>query len=402
MKTKKLYRENSYKTEFSALITESTEVNGKPAVVLDETCFYPTSGGQLHDTGIIENIPVIEVIEDDSIIYHVLDGEIPPGEKVRCEIDWIRRFDNMQQHTGQHILSQSFIKTSGAETVSSSLGQEISTIDLNRPDLSVQDAEKAEAEANMWIYRNVPVNIIYPDMEELERLPLRKKPPEGKKVRLIHIEGLDYSPCGGTHCSHTGEVGMVKIRQWKKMRGNVRVEFYCGERALIDYRSKMKVVNSLISSLSAQEFSLVSTAEKLAANIRGLSKTNRELKNKLFEHKAGEIYSQAEIAGNFRIAAFEDDAESIDDLKKRAQIVRTEGPGIVIIGSRTEKPFFVLTRTDKAGIDLTDILNKLKEKFSLKGGGSPGMVQGALDNEEDMEPFLAEAGKIAKERLKVM
>ncbi|MFC1729098.1 DHHA1 domain-containing protein [candidate division KSB1 bacterium] len=397
--TERIYYRDPYAAECTARVLRTESVQGRGAVILDRTCFYPASGGQLNDTGTINGIPVIDVFEQGETVYHIIGEGALEEENVRCRIDWERRFDHMQQHTGQHILSQCFIKTIDAETVSSSLGSEICTIDIDCPSLTPEDAFRTEKEANYWVYKNAVVAILYPTDEELAKLPLRKPPPSGKEIRIIHIDGLDYSPCGGTHCTHTGEVGIIKIRRWEKMRGNTRIEFICGARALNDYREKMRLTGALSSSLSTAEQDIGSAIDRLMKESKSQLKTIRELRNELFAFKAGGIYESAEQIKNIRVTTAALSSDNFADLKLQAQQIRNLGTGIVLVTNDGPDPMFVFTRSEDIEIDLNNILSDLQNDYQIKGGGSPGMVQGVLDNESETAGFLQKARESVIQRI---
>lgn len=389
--TEKIYQTDSYLPEFTAKITGREIIENQPALVLDRTCFYPTSGGQLNDLGEIADMQVIDVIEKDDIIYHIISNDTGITGDVNCGIDWGRRFDNMQQHTGQHILSQSLIIALNAPTVSSSLGRESSTIDVNKDSFSLAEAEKAEKLANGWIYKNVPVNILYPTNKEMDLMPLRKKPPEGKKSRIINIEELDYSPCGGTHCARTGEVGVIKIRKWEKTRGNIRIEFYCGQRALSDYITKSKQVNAVSSLLSSHEYELEDAVSRLLAENKSINKLNNEIREQLFEYQSKEIFSGGELFKDFRIVSHIIEAATMPQLQLLAQKIRAQGECAVLLGSSGAKPSFVFTCSEKIDIDLSAILSDLRNQYPVKGGGGKTMVQGGLQGETSISDFIDKA-----------
>jgi len=382
--TERLYYNNAYSTTFTANILKRATVEHKPAVILDKTLFYPTSGGQLNDTGTLNGVPVLDVIEQNNEILHIVESNITT-DTVTGYIDWLRRFDFMQQHTGQHILSQSIIRIFGAETVSFSLGTESSTIDVNRSTFSYEDVQKAEAEANQRIYKNVPVQILYPSGEELKTLPLRKQPQQEKNIRIIYIEGFDYSPCGGTHCSRTGEVGIIKIRHWEKMRGNIRLKFLCGERALKDYYVKNRIINELSALLSVSESVLYNSASVLIDNNKILNKELSHLKQQLFTFQAQELYTAGERIGDIPLICYVFDQSTSAEMQSFAQAVRAQGKCIIILISGGEKPAFLCARTEDIPMDLTKIINELKQTIPIKGGGSPSLIQGGFTYGTDIK-----------------
>lgn len=217
-----MYYQDSYLKEFKAKILKKVKINNHPAVILDKTAFYPTSGGQPYDKGVIQDIPVVEVVEEGDMIIHILKKELKDNinSEVVGKIDWKRRFDHMQQHLGQHILSGALMEMWGVETLSFHLGEKICTLDIAKEKFSEEEAKKAEECANKIIFDNRLVNCYFVEgEEELKRLNLRKVPEKTGEIRIIEVADFDISACGGTHCRATGEVGMIKITKWEK-RGN--------------------------------------------------------------------------------------------------------------------------------------------------------------------------------------
>ncbi|MDT8307463.1 MAG: alanyl-tRNA editing protein, partial [Anaerolineae bacterium] len=245
------YYEDAYKTHFEANVRERLVHDGKPAVVLDGTYFYPASGGQPADGGTLGGRPVLDVfIRNDGAIVHVVGGELGDGA-LQGVVDWPRRFDHMQHHTGQHILSQAFIRIAGAETISFHLSDNSVTIDLDCESLQPQEVEAAELLANTIVWEGRPVEVRMLSAAAAEQLALRKLPPvDGDTVRLVDIASFDLTACGGTHVARTGEVGMIKVVRVERQRGRPRIAFLCGRRALLDYRQKNRVVNHLSTILT--------------------------------------------------------------------------------------------------------------------------------------------------------
>jgi len=243
--TNRLYYDDSYLKEFTAVVLAASNEGGKPAVVLDRTAFYPTSGGQPHDTGTLGRARVLNVEETPSgDIIHILDSPLQPGP-VSGLVDWERRFDHMQQHTGQHILSQAFIVAAQAQTVSFHLGQETSTIDIDLPDPSPQIVEKAESLATGIVFENRPVQVLKVDRAKLSELGVRKESQREGEIRVIDVEGFDRSPCGGTHVRRTGEIGLIALLGLERYKGGTRVEFVCGGRALKVFRTENGILKEL-------------------------------------------------------------------------------------------------------------------------------------------------------------
>ncbi|MEW6364343.1 MAG: alanyl-tRNA editing protein, partial [Acidobacteriota bacterium] len=249
--TRRLYFEDPYCRGFTAHVIDRLVCDGRPAVVLDRTAFYPTGGGQPNDLGTLGSAAVIDVVEreEDSAVLHVLSAPVEPDE-VAGEIDWKRRFDMMQQHTGQHVVSQAFLRAAGCRTVGFHLTGEMLTIDLNNRDIAPDVADAAEDLANQVVFEDRAVVARFVAGSELDKLPLRKPPKVETNIRVVEVSEFDWSPCGGTHVARTGELGLIKILKLERRSDSMRVEFRCGRRALLDYRGKNRVLNQLAADLS--------------------------------------------------------------------------------------------------------------------------------------------------------
>ena len=247
--TRRLYYENAYRAEFEATLLQVTEYEGKPAVLLDATCFYPTSGGQPHDLGTLNGVQIVDVVEAGEDILHLLATPLAPGP-VRGIIDWNRRFDHMQQHSGQHILSQAFERELQADTVSFHLGNASSTIDVTLGSLDWDLAARIEELTNRIVFEDRPVTVREYSAAEVGALALRKAPIDKGIIRVVTVQDFDVCACGGTHVRATGEVGCIHIRGWERRRGQVRVEFLCGWRALHDYRTENVTCQDLANRFS--------------------------------------------------------------------------------------------------------------------------------------------------------
>src|SRR5699024_4971686 len=238
--------------EIDANILEKSFKEDKYYFTLDRTIFYPhLAGGQPRDKGKINNINVIDVYEKDEDIVHILEEDIE-GKDVQLSINWDNRFDLMQQHTGQHLLSSSFRSLFNAETVGFRIGEDYSTIDIQKPSLNKQEVKQVEFLTNKIIQSNFEVLSYIVKEDKLDEIPIDKLPTTDEDIRIVEIMGLDYSPCCGTHVNSTGEVGLVKIRKWENNKGNTRIEFLCGFRALDDYYWKNQYINEISSIMSSQ------------------------------------------------------------------------------------------------------------------------------------------------------
>ena len=403
--TERLYYSDSYLREFEARIVEKVFLEGRPGVILDRTAFYPASGGQPHDTGRLECLPVIEVIErEDKAVVHITAAEISAslGKKVCGEIDWARRFDHMQQHTGQHILSQAFLSLFEAKTVSFHLGEEVSTIDIDRAPLSLEELEEAEEAANAIVFEDRPVRASFLSEEELARLPLRKMPAVEGPVRLVIIEDFDHSPCGGTHCRHTGEVGLIAIGKVERRGDQTRLEFRCGRRALADYRRKNRAVNELAGSFSVGDWELPQAVARLREQEEAQRRALHSAMEKLLDYEAARLVAGAEDGDGFRLvqAIFQPgsteealpwDAERVRHLALRI----VEHPSCVaLLGLRGDKARLTFARSKDLDFDMAALLREVSPLIGGGGGGQPYLAQGGGARTEGLEEALEKARKI--------
>ncbi|MBN2244489.1 MAG: hypothetical protein JW755_01450, partial [Candidatus Aminicenantes bacterium] len=291
--TKRLYFDDPYQTQFEAVVVEKRNYAGKPAVILDQTLFYPESGGQPCDQGDINGISVINVVEDEGKIIHVLEKDID-AERIKGRIDWELRFDHMQQHSGQHILSQVFQRYLNGKTMSFHLGKEKSTVEIDIRKISEEEVERVEKLANDIIFENREIRIAFVPDTRVDEIPLRKPPKKTGVLRIIEIQDFDYTACGGTHPSRTGDIGMIKILKWERIRDNLRFEFVCGNRALKDYAMRTRVLRDMTNRFSSGEADLMEVVEKLFQDYKAQKKTNRLLQEKLSQYEAEEIIEHAE------------------------------------------------------------------------------------------------------------
>ncbi|MGQ9666587.1 MAG: alanyl-tRNA editing protein, partial [Anaerolineae bacterium] len=296
--TVKLYYENPYLAEFEAQVVRRLEVDGRPAVVLGRTAFYPTGGGQPHDTGWLNDVPVLDVqLEEDSgEVVHVLAGRLD-AQTVLGRLDWERRHDHMQQHTGQHILSEAFVRVSGAQTISFHLGEEASTIDLDRAPISMEELRSVEDLANRIVFENRPVMARFLTPEETAQVPFRKPPAVSGSVRLVEVAGFDWSACGGTHCRSTGEVGLIHIAGVERRGNETRATFLCGRRALEDYRRKEAVLYAVSSFLTTGWPALPDIIRKTDEERRTAQRQLQKAREELAGLEAAVLFATAEPLG---------------------------------------------------------------------------------------------------------
>ncbi len=397
--TQRCFYLDAYTRSFDARVVERTRHDQQPALILDKTYFYPTSGGQPADRGQINGVHVKDVFirDGDGSVVHVLDGEIWT-EEINGEIDWERRFDHMQQHTGQHILSQAFIQVASARTVGFHLGENSVTIDLNRGDLKPEEIEATESLANQIIWEDRRIRIHMVPVHEAEEMSLRKLPAvDGDTVRLIDIEKFDLTACGGTHVSRTGAVGLVKVVKLEPRRDQLRVEFCCGRRALIDYRRKNRIITHLAADFTTGYSELEQSVARLREEVKQAHRQSKLQRIELMQLLGSHLLHNATEKNGYRIItqAFED--KDPDDLKVLANRL-VENPGAVaLLGLSGEKAQLLFARAEKAPGAMNELLKSaLQVLGSAAGGGSPQYAQGggpAADIER-VEQALARAERL--------
>ena len=383
--TDRLYYNDPYLQAFDASIVRVATRDGRVGVTLDRTAFYPTSGGQPFDTGTLGPWRVVDVVdEDDGSILHVVEpgSQIPnpespvpiPGQSVRGAIDWPRRFDHMQQHTGQHVLSAAFDRLFGARTVSFHLSADNSTIDIAR-ELPAGDVAAAEDAANAVVWDDRPVAIKYVTAEEAAKLPLRKEPARGGTLRLIDVDTFDLSACGGTHVARTGAIGVIAVAGWERFKGGQRISFVCGGRALRAHRSLRDAIAASVRLLSVLPGELPATIERMQAETKDQKRAIVALQNDLAAFRALEVAASAEAtaAGRFVARAVDGDANT---LKSLAAAI-TSRPGFIAVLVTTMSPALaVVARSSDVGISAQHVLSALLKEFGGKGGGRPELAQG--------------------------
>lgn len=371
----KLYYYDSYTIDFDANIINRKIVDNKCIIVLDGTYFYPTSGGQPCDAGTIGGAKVLEVYEKDGVIYHVVE-RCPDGLNVHCKIDWNKRFDHMQQHSGQHLLSCVFEKVYGADTESFSIGNDFSHITVGKDSLTLDEALKVEVKVNELIYKNIPVKTYIVDENGLLELPLRKRPKVKNSVRIVEIEGIDYSPCGGTHVKSTGEIGMVKIRKWEKAKRGVRIEFVCGFRALYDYSFKNDYINRISNILSVKDIDVLQGIEKLIQENKVLKKELSGLKERILLYEAKELINKSEAYGGIHIIYRIFEGRDFSEVKNLAQYIVESENCLVIFGNKTDIANIIISRSDNIDIEINKIFKDILLIINGRGGGSSKTCQG--------------------------
>lgn len=389
------YYNDPYTTEFEAVVTASYEAGGNHVVVLDNTFFYPTSGGQEHDTGRIGDSDVVDVIEEDGRIVHVVTTAVGKGP-VRCRIDKDRRFGNMQQHTGQHILSAAFENLFGIETVSSRLGEYVGTIDLSRMPSGTEVSEAVQT-ANRIIRENRPVAVRYAEHDELAALSLRKAPKVEGTVRIIDVRDFDMSPCGGTHCTHTSEIGVVLTGSLEKVKSSLtRIEFFCGERALRRYYELLGSVTESSKLLSSGAEDLPAAVEKLRSQLKENESRIRFLSDRLLEGVCRDTLPIVEKSGDsLAVVDLSGEVQGTDELRFVASCVSKKTKKSFAFHRGEGNICYVNLNLNLEDDKSTAIMNELRTTLGVKGGGRSGFFSITFEASRMEEVFDFIRGKLA-------
>lgn len=397
--TKKLYYADQYQRRFSSAVVEQTHREGKPVLILEETAFYPSSGGQPHDLGTLNGIRVLEVREnDDHQVLHLLEQPIEDAI-VEGQIDWDRRFDHMQQHTGQHLLSQVFIKTCDAETISMHLGEEVSTVDVNHPDLTDEQVKTTEDLANRIIYEDRQVLTHFATKDDIYTFPLRKILAVEDNIRIIEIKDFDFSPCGGTHCRRTGEIGIIKVRKAENYKGGSRIQFVCGGRALRDYQQKTIIIRHLCEMFTAGEADLPQNIAKLQEESKTLRRDLAHLTQQLDEYEARALLTERKKSGDAYVLKKIFAGRDPKELKLLAIKVLDVSPNTVVLfgGKAAGKVSLIFLRSEDGPGDMNQLMKTACAVIHGRGGGQPHQAQGGGIEPEHLEEALQLAEKVLLE-----
>jgi alanyl-tRNA synthetase len=385
--TERLYYTDSYLREFRARVTGRSDDGRR--IYLDRTAFYPASGGQPHDTGSIAGVPLVEVEDEGERIAHIVAAPVD-GNGVDCRIDWDRRFDHMQQHSGQHLLSAVFVERFGIATVGFHLGQESSTIDLDTATLEPPRLLETERRANQAVFENRPLAVSFEDAAETR--DLRKPSERAGTLRIVSIEGLDRSACGGTHVARTGEIGPILLRKLERIRNTMRVEFLCGGRAVgrarADFDALCRVAQMVSGSLDEAP-GLVAAQFEAA---RHADKLRRKLEADLAQYRGRELYAATapDEAGVRRVLR-RVPSGNLEDLRALAQSFTAQAKA-VFVAALDEPPAVLLAVSADSGadsaIDAGKLLKAALTQAGGRGGGNPRMAQGSLPSRAALELVL--------------
>jgi len=369
--TERLYYNDCYLREFQARVVQVSEDGRR--VWLDRTAFYPSSGGQPFDLGVLGGAAVVDVVDEDSGVVHVVDKPVSLGE-VNGEVDWTRRFDHMQQHTGQHLLSAVFEELFGVGTVSFHMGSMVSTIDVNAAALDTRQVERVEERCAEIVAEARPVLITFEDATA--DLGLRKASERTGTLRIVSIEGLDRSACGGTHLRSTAEIGPVEIRKLEKIRGTTRVEFVCGLRAVRAVRTDFRLLSEISRTLSAPFEDIPALIAAQIEKAKTLEKTCLRLSTELAKREGGELHA-ATAPGEDGIRRVVERGAIDDSVRTRAQAFVAGGKAVFLAVSEDPASVLLAASAD-SGVHAG---NRVKEAVSAaggRGGGNQTLGQGSI------------------------
>ncbi len=420
MSTKLLYYRDSYLREFDARIVELRPVGDATAIVLDRTAFYPTSGGQPNDLGTIGGVALRDVAMDESgEVAHIVSTEeagstpsLAKGAQIHCEVDWTRRSDHMQQHTGQHVLSAAFVRLFRFETVSFHLGTEACTIDLAAPSVVPRHLAEAEELSNRVVFENRPVHIRFRDAETLDEEMLRRPDVSGRRaverkgeLRLMEIEDFDLCPCGGTHVARTGEIGPIFVRKVERLKGNWRVEFVCGWRAIRLAKADFRTLSEAARMFSCSLEEVPGLVRKQFEERKQAEQDRSELLTRLVEYEARELLAPyhhgtglaaATVEGGHRLVIKVFDAADANYLRQLATRLIAEESVVVLFANRTTPAAVIFAQSADLPGDMGALLRAVLEKCGGKGGGSKQFAQGSVPDPAALEGILQRA----RERLR--
>ncbi|MCD6116342.1 hypothetical protein J7K93_04960 [bacterium] len=397
--TEKLYYTEPYEHLFTARVLSVTDKDGSCDVVIDRTLFFPEGGGQPCDTGVINGMAVVDVREENGVIIHTVKGRLTQGEAVHGDVSWERRFDHMQQHTGQHILSQSFLRIYGAKTVGFHLGRNFVTIDLDREITDREQLEQAEHLVNNIVFENRKVKNKEIASDEIASYNLRKFPPIQDTIRVVEIEDFDLCACCGTHVSATGETGPVKIVKTERYKGGSRISFVCGGRALNYFTHVSNIVQDISLSLDTGYNELVHKVSNLNENYKSLKRKNKHTEERLLDYIADSLLSGLQKDKEINIIDIFDENISFESLRILVRKLVNNSGIIAVAGTKDDKSHVVLASSKDVDIDLGKWFDSLITKINGKGGGPDSFKQGSGELKTDLNSVIRDTAENIKSQV---
>lgn len=388
----RLFYEDSYINEWTADIETVDSKEDNYVVTLDRTYFYPEGGGQPSDIGTIDGIEVTYVYEDNETIYHVLK-EKPCNKSVKCVLDFERRFDNMQQHSGEHMLAGAFYKLFGAQSTGFHMGEEYVNIDIFMPEITEEMLLSAENTACDNIYKDIEFVTYFTDDRNVAEISLRKECKAKGEIRIVEIPGVDRIACCGTHVKRTGEIGTIKIIRAEKYKGMTRVYFKCGKRAQKDYQGKHNIVSSLVRHYLAPESDLLTRTEYESNMLKTYEREIKNLKERILHYECDEILSEENNGYIFK--EFED--KTSDDIQIMCKYIMEKGKFILVLSSKRDKKLIFANNFNDA-ISCGEIFKEILNKFSGKGGGNKKQAQAGFTVVEDLNDCYEYLKNVVEEK----
>jgi alanyl-tRNA synthetase len=373
--TNRIYYTDPSCRTFDSHVTRAFEHDGRPAVTLDRTAFYPSSGGQPFDTGRLGAAGVVDTVDAGRDVIHVLSAALAAGVAVTGEVDWARRFDHMQQHTGQHVLSAAFDRLFDNRTVGFHMGADVSTIDLAR-EPAPAEVERAVDDANGIVWEDRPVSIRFVSEAEAASLPLRKESAREGTLRLIDISGFDLSACGGTHVERTGAIGVIAALSAERLRGGSRLTFACGGRALRVLRTYRDAVAGSVRVLSVLPGDLPVAVERVQAESKDLRKQIKGLQEKLAAHEGARLVEDAPQVGGVHLLVQALEGWDVAGLKALAAVATAGVRACVVLILDVPPASIVIACSAGVPVDANVVLQQLTRRFGGRGGGKPELAQG--------------------------
>jgi alanyl-tRNA synthetase len=382
--TNRLYYTDAYRTAFTANVVDRSDDGLR--VYLDETAFYPTSGGQPHDIGTLDGVSVVDVVDEEDRIAHVLSSPFAAASgPIEGVVDWSRRHDHMQQHTGQHLLSAVFEELLGAKTISVHFGPDYSTLDLDAESVTRDWLVRVEQRANALVAESRPVAVTFEDAASA--VGLRKASERSGTLRIVSIADVDRSACGGTHVRSTAEIGAILLRSVEKVRKSTRVEFVCGQRAVSRARRDYEAIVGIATSLSASIDDAASLVSAQSDRLKEADNARKKLEKDLAGYRVRERYDATSADPSGVRTLVIRDAASIDELRALAQAAFAL-PKVVVVGALTSPPSVLLASSEDSGLDSGKMLKEKLTAAGGRGGGSPRLAQGSVPDRAALDSVV--------------
>ena len=390
--TEKLYIKNAYLKEVEANVLLNRKFGNEFHIILDKTIFYPDgAGGQRGDKGSINGIEIVKSFERDGKIVHITKEKVS-GSTGTVKIDWDNRFHIMQQHTGQHLVSSCFYRLFGIPTLSFHASSDHLNIDLDTDSLSYEDISKVEELANTIIQYNFPVKTYFPSDEEKDVIDFRRTPKVEENLRVVEIDSIDYSACGGTHVNYTGELGLIKITEAFKQNKKIRIKVLVGNESLLDYSNKDRIFQNLSEKLSANEENIIEKFDNYKNSFQELHDSYSSLKNEFFLLQKEVSKENSVLLNGYNLLIEEFNRISFSNANEYAKLFEEEDLVLVLYNKKNEMVQFIIKRCGNVNINMELLMNRLRNAYNLKGGGNKNVIQGIIfiSNEDNIENVFKE------------